>query len=241
VTGVLAATLAETWAVAREISARAGGDPGFVGLSGPRQAPPAKRPRALAVFETAGFPTTAPAAKTVLAGVIEKLKAAGISILSRHDNRQVEAAEAAIVSARALSMQINAWEARWPLNSYARDMDRNKLSRHMQERLAMAESMQQTDYQAALEERERTRVAYARLGDVCDACVTLSAPDVAPVGLASTGDPLFAVPSSLLGVPVVSMPLLQVNGLPLGLQVMGFRNADAELFAAAAAILDLAA
>ena len=34
--GVLAATLPELWIVAREISARVGGDPGFPGLSGPR-------------------------------------------------------------------------------------------------------------------------------------------------------------------------------------------------------------
>jgi Asp-tRNA(Asn)/Glu-tRNA(Gln) amidotransferase A subunit family amidase len=53
--GVLAATLPEMWVVAREISARAGGDPGFRGLSGPREAPPARLPRSLAVLQPAGF------------------------------------------------------------------------------------------------------------------------------------------------------------------------------------------
>ena len=42
--GVLAATLPELWIVAREISARVGGDPGFPGLSGPREAPAARQP-----------------------------------------------------------------------------------------------------------------------------------------------------------------------------------------------------
>jgi Asp-tRNA(Asn)/Glu-tRNA(Gln) amidotransferase A subunit family amidase len=39
--GVLGATLDELWIVAREISARAGGDPGSRGLSGPRNPPAA--------------------------------------------------------------------------------------------------------------------------------------------------------------------------------------------------------
>ena len=56
----------------------------------------------------------------------------------------------------------------------------------------------------------------------------------APVGLASTGDPTFAIPASLLGVPAVSMPLFQSDGLPLGLQVLGFNERDANLFGVAA-------
>ena len=42
---MLAATLADAWLTLREISARAGGDPGFPGLSGPRDCPP-RRSRA---------------------------------------------------------------------------------------------------------------------------------------------------------------------------------------------------
>jgi Asp-tRNA(Asn)/Glu-tRNA(Gln) amidotransferase A subunit family amidase len=239
VSGVLAATVEEAWVVAREISARAGGDAGFVGLTGPLQAPSAKKPRALALFETAGFAAAAPAAKAALQHKVEALKSAGVAVLTRQSHPKVETLEGAIATARALSMTINAWEARWPLNTYARDMDRNKLSGHMQERLAQAEAMNQDDYRKALAERERVRAIHAKLAAECDACISLAAPDVAPVGLQSTGDPAFAVPSSLLGVPVLSLPLLQVNGLPLGLQVMGFRDADADLFATAAWIAAL--
>jgi Asp-tRNA(Asn)/Glu-tRNA(Gln) amidotransferase A subunit family amidase len=38
---------------------------------------------------------------------------------------------------------------------------------------------------------------------------------------------------------VVSLPALQAEGLPLGLQLLGFTNDDAALFAAAAAALPL--
>jgi Asp-tRNA(Asn)/Glu-tRNA(Gln) amidotransferase A subunit family amidase len=35
------------------------------------------------------------------------------------------------------------------------------------------------------------------------------------------------------------MPLLETQGLPLGLQMIGFQNKDAEMFAAAGAVLPL--
>ena len=69
--------------------------------------------------------------------------------------------------------------------------------------------------------------------------MTLSAPGAAPKGLDWTGDPLFTVHTSLIGMPSVSLPVLQDDGLPLGLQITGFREEDAELFAMSGAILSL--
>jgi Asp-tRNA(Asn)/Glu-tRNA(Gln) amidotransferase A subunit family amidase len=74
-----------------------------------------------------------------------------------------------------------------------------------------------------------------------DVCFTLPATGAAPVGLGSTGDPIFVVPASFLGTPSMSLPVLHAEGLPLGLQVVGFMNEDAAMFAAAAAILPILA
>jgi Asp-tRNA(Asn)/Glu-tRNA(Gln) amidotransferase A subunit family amidase len=84
-------------------------------------------------------------------------------------------------------------------------------------------------------------VTHARLGPHYDAAITLSAPGAAPVGLGSTGNPVFNVPASMLGIPAISLPLLSINGLPLGLQIAGFADEDARLFAVVAAIRDLLA
>jgi len=78
------------------------------------------------------------------------------------------------------------------------------------------------------------RAAHAELAANCDACITLSAPSQAPEGLGSTGNPEFNVPASLLGVPAVSLPVFDLNDMPLGLQVIGYFDRDADLFAAAA-------
>jgi Asp-tRNA(Asn)/Glu-tRNA(Gln) amidotransferase A subunit family amidase len=232
--GTLAASLAEAWLVARTISMRAGGDPGFAGLSGPLQAPEPKRPCALAVLRTAGHRVAASEAREALGRAVAKLGSKGLAILDRDNNSVVAAVEEAIADATSLSRRINAWEARWPLNTYARDMDRSKLSRAMHQRLAEAEAMTQEDYRVLLAERNRIRSAYIELANFCDACITLAAPGPAPVGLSSTGDPVFAVPSSLLGVPALSLPLLECERLPLGLQLIGFRDADPSLFGVAA-------
>ena len=49
---------------------------------------------------------------------------------------------------------------------------------------------------------------------------------------------MFGVPGSLLGVPAVSLPLLEAEQLPLGLQAMGFLDGDASLFATAAWLME---
>ncbi len=71
-----------------------------------------------------------------------------------------------------------------------------------------------------------------------DGCITLAAPGGAPKGLQSTGNAQFAVPSSLLGVPALTLPLFKLDGMPLGLQVLGFFNEDARAFAIAGWLRD---
>ncbi len=47
------------------------------------------------------------------------------------------------------------------------------------------------------------------------------------------------MPGSLLGVPALSLPLLETESLPLGVQLLGFHDRDAELFARAAAVWEI--
>jgi len=231
--GVLAATLEDAWQVASEIVARAGGDPGYSGLAGPLRVPPPVKPRRLVFLDTAGWQGASSDAKQALQELLALLSSDGVTIVTRQSDKLVGAVEEAISTARALSIRINSWESRWPLNTY-RNRDPGKLSQAMLARLAQAEAMDLDDYRAALDERVRVRVLYNKLAAQCDSCVTLAAPAAAPVGLGSTGDPVFAVPFSLLGVPAISLPLMHEQGLPLGLQVAGFEGRDAITAATAA-------
>jgi Asp-tRNA(Asn)/Glu-tRNA(Gln) amidotransferase A subunit family amidase len=169
---------------------------------------------------------------------VARLAAAGIALADRHADPVIEEVEGAIADSARLTRTINAWEGRWPLNTY-RDRDAAKLSRSALERLAMAEAMTLTEYGAAIAVRQRNRETHARLAARYEAAITLAALGAAPVGLGSTGNPVFNVPASMLGIPAVSLPLLSIDGLPLGLQIAGFVGEDAALFAVAAAIRDL--
>ena len=91
--------------------------------------------------------------------------------------------------------------------------------------------------------RASARVAdqKARLDDVFrnyDALVTLAAPGEAPLGLASTGNAVFSAIWTLMGVPTITLPLLEgENRLPIGVQVIGARGADGALLTTAAELL----
>jgi Asp-tRNA(Asn)/Glu-tRNA(Gln) amidotransferase A subunit family amidase len=234
--GPIAASLPEAWQVAYEISWRAGGDPGFPGLYGPPTCPAPSKPRELAVLETDGWAVATSAAKEAFAEASAKLKSAGVTLVSRHENEAVAAVENAIQDARELSHNIIAWESRWPLNTY-RARDSSKLSQAMHDLAARAEAMTLDDYRRDLRERDKRRMAYQPLVAEFDVCITLTAPGAAPVGLEWTGDPAFVVPASMLGVPALTLPALQDGGLPLGLQLLGFAHADAALFSTAGGVL----
>jgi len=67
-----------------------------------------------------------------------------------------------------------------------------------------------------------------------DALVTAAAPGEAPVGLDWTGNAAFQRIWTLTGLPTLTLPLLQgPNGMPIGVQVIGPKGRDGDLFRAA--------
>ncbi len=231
-TGILGTSLQDVWQVAYEIVARVGGDAGTPGLHGPDSLPPAAKPRRLAVLETAGWDSASVAAKQQLNECVMRLRSASIEIRTRANDDRVAALESDIVHAAELSHRCNGWETRWFFRSM-RDRDAAKLSRNVMERAQKYEDLTLAEHRADLKARARMRAVYAELAANCDACITLAAPSGAPEGLASTGNPEFNVPASLLGVPALSLPLFETGGMPLGLQLMGFFDRDADAFAIA--------
>ncbi len=68
----------------------------------------------------------------------------------------------------------------------------------------------------------------------CDVLLAPSAPGAAPAGLEMTGDPVFNRVWTLLRTPCVTIPVaVALNGLPVGLQVIGTFGSDARTLALA--------
>jgi Asp-tRNA(Asn)/Glu-tRNA(Gln) amidotransferase A subunit family amidase len=87
------------------------------------------------------------------------------------------------------------------------------------------------DYKRAIASAAALRLTTDEIFGEADAIVTPAAYGEAPVGLDSTGDPVFCTIWSLLGLPVLSLPLLSGrNGLPVGVQIVGRARDDARLF-----------
>ena len=237
-TGILGAALQDVWQGAREIVARVGGDAGTPGLQGPDAMPLAEKPRRLAVLETTGWDSASVGAKQQLGECVMRLKSVGIEIRTRHNDDKVAALETDLGNAAELSHRCNGFETRWFFRSL-RERDAGKLSRNVMERTQKYEDLTLAEHRADLKARARVRAVHADLAANCDACITLGAPSGAPEGIGYTGNPEFAVPASLLGVPALSLPLFEVNGMPLGLQVIGYFDRDAETFAIAAWLASL--
>jgi Asp-tRNA(Asn)/Glu-tRNA(Gln) amidotransferase A subunit family amidase len=229
-TGILGASLEDVWQVAHEIVGRVGGDAGTAGLQGPLVIPPAKKPRRLAVLETAGWDSASVGARQQLGECVMRLKSAGVEIRTRHNDDKVAALESDLVHAAELSHRCNGFETRWFFRAM-RERDAGKLSRNIIERAQKYEDLTLAEHRADLKERARVRAVHAALAADCDAVMALAAPSGAPEGIGFTGNPEFAVPASLLGVPALSLPLFEVGGMPLGLQVIGFFGGDADAFA----------
>ena len=106
-----------------------------------------------------------------------------------------------------------------------------KLSEKLRALLERGKETRALDYQRALRRIAPTVEGFDELFmQRYDAIITPPALGTAPRGLASTGDPAMCSVWTLLGMPALTLPLMQgENGLPLGVQLVGRNGYDARL------------
>ncbi len=144
--------------------------------------------------------------------------------------------EREIAESLLLCRDICGWELRWTLRNLARK-DITKLSPSMRVRLDLAEAMSIDDYRAALAKREAMRSRFHAVAGTADAMITLSSAGPAPFmagnsgkgepGIThTTGLPAYNAWTSAIGCPAVTVPMLAVEGMPVGVQIVGRHDDD---------------
>jgi len=233
VTGTIAASVSDAWALAKEIAGRVGGDPGSPGLIFSDAPLRAAKPKSILLLNPGANAVAEPSGAEILEVVRRLLEREGIAVTLGSATAELRTLEETLTTAITVTQEINARESVWPLNAYS-ERDVTKLSPLMIGRLAQGRAIGGGLYREKLAQRQEARELFVRLARPFDACLALSAAGPAPLGLESTGSPLFAVASSYLGVPAVNLPAGRANGLPIGVQLIGFLNEDEALMAHAA-------
>jgi Asp-tRNA(Asn)/Glu-tRNA(Gln) amidotransferase A subunit family amidase len=199
-------------------------------------APEPVKPQQLVVMETAGWKDLDAATLEAFDRVLAALRAQKVGIIRRSDAAAVESFERSIASMRTVNSELCAFENRWSFQNLV-DQHPGKLSSRALNVLERGRAMSVEDYRQRLREREEARQRLVALAPLGDALISLSSPGPAPIhddkGPRPTGDAVFNYPSSSLGAPAVTVPLIAVSGMPVGVQIMGQPHADAHVAAIA--------
>lgn len=230
--GVLGGTLEDAWRIASHISL-ASGNPGQAFLQRAADKPPRPlKPKRLLRLYTEGWEQeTGPATRAAFEALLKEMERSGIEIVGRDNHSAAVELEQTLSSGFVeRSLDITAYEMKWPYQQYVAAHGA-LIEKRVHERMAQAQALHPADYAARLAEKAATRKKVKNLMRGCDGIVTLAASGPAPVGLGHTGSRAFLVHATFLGLPAFSLPLMRVDNMPLGLQLIGAAGKDGALCA----------
>jgi Asp-tRNA(Asn)/Glu-tRNA(Gln) amidotransferase A subunit family amidase len=231
--GILAGTLVDAWEITHHIAQTAGGDPGSEPLRGEAALPPARRPLKLARQYTHGWSLTDAASKQAFEDFIKHLD---IEVLEP-ESGELKAYEEATRRTPEFFFDVMLWEMAWPMLEY-RKRRPEALSATIHGYLDRLQGMKPADYRRALERREELRRLHRALRGKVDGFITLAHIGPGQKGMPAVGTPWYNDPSSAIGAPTLNLPMLKVEDVPLGIQLMGFEHEDYALMAMARSLLE---
>jgi len=110
------------------------------------------------------------------------------------------------------------------------ERDRDQLSDHLCTLIEEGRAITAVEYNRAVEHREDLNAGLDEVFQRYDAILTPAATGEAPLGLETTGNPIFSTTWTYCGTPAVTLPLLRgAAGLPLGVQLVAGRGDDGRL------------
>lgn len=229
--GAHAHALEDAWHLLRQLAHGAGPVPGSRGMTGPVELPEAQQPKRLLRMYTPGWELAESSVRDAFEDALNRLADAGVEIVEPESAPELAAIEQDFGQADWCIAEVSAFEMRWPFFEY--EGEGHGFHPRIGKLLDRAHKMTLDDYHTALDWKDGFRDRFRAISETVDGVIGLTAPEIAPVGLENIGHPVMCSPASCMGAPSISLPALQADGLPLGLQLVGFHGADADMFAQA--------
>jgi len=235
--GLLGGTLTDVWETAHHIGRVAGPDPGCRPFEGPAKLPAARAPAQLARQFTCGWPKTDEPSQAAFERLLAELRSRGVEVVEPGAGRELEDYEEATTATPEFFFDMLAWELRWPLRPMS-EARPDAVSAGVHGLIERAGQLTVSDYASALVRRERLRAMHRALEGRVDAFITLAHIGPGQKGHPTAGTPWYNDASSAIGAPTLNLPLLSIEDVPLGVQLMGFDGADADLVSVARWLLE---
>lgn len=226
--GTIAGCVEDCWRTAYQIAHHVGGTAPHPGMRGAAALGTALRPGRLIRLYTDGWTEVDATSLEAFERFIHNLKQQGIDIVDREDGDAIAELEALLRGVAGVASTITAFERRWPYLDYFK-RQRSKLSPYLRNSIEKSFAITAQDFHAALERRAKIRQQVAALRASADGFITFTASGPAPPGLDFTGSRSFQICWTLTSAPSITLPLLRSEGLPLGVQLMGFVDQDEQL------------
>ena len=208
-------------------------------------------------LKTLGWSQTDDTTRAAFEGVKQQLLDAGVAIVDASTNHALAELERMLLPCDDIATAICMYELRWPVAAYAQARGAGMLGDAVRARLEIGLRMTPDDYRKALQQRDAIRRQVLEAAGDADGFITLASSGPAPLlesgnaaapahgedssdggqeppgggGAAhlATGSRSFLSPWSMVGGPSLSLPWMAVDGLPLGLQLMGKTDSDFDL------------
>lgn len=226
--GTIAGSIDACWRLAYQIAHHVGGTSPHPGLVGPAALGAGVRPTRLIWLYTDGWKEVDDASIDAFEGLIRELKQKGVEIVDRSDDDEIAKLEQLLAGVDVVASTITAYERRWPyLDYYHRDP--STLSPYLRDSIEKSADLTAADFRMATEKRAQIRHQVAVLGTRADGFITFTSSGPAPLGLDWTGSRSFQICQTLMSTPAFTLPLLEVEGLPLGVQLIGCVDQDERL------------
>ncbi len=226
--GTIAGSIDDCWHTAYQIARLVGGTAPHPGMIGPASLNEPIKPLRLIRLYTDGWAEVESSTRETFEKLIRNLESNGIEIVDKHDGGEIAELERLLEGVDSLSRTITQFERRWPFNDYY-ERNREKLSPMLRESMEKTMLITQGQYDEAIAHRRKVRLQVDALGTGADAFITLTAAGPAPLGLETTGNRSFQIAWTLTSTPSITLPLLSVDHMPLGVQLMGFYDKDERL------------